>query len=84
MRFSYRIDSRKGPFRIRAMWHDDHRTFIQATARELPAVYEYADRLPALVNFEVKDGTYVVPKVLRDGYLQLGTVRLGFRMQEGQ
>ena len=84
MRFPYRIDRRNGPFRIRAMWHDDHRTFIQATARELPALYEYADRLPALVNFDVKDGTYVVPKVIRDGYLQLGAVRLGFRTQEGQ
>lgn len=85
MRFAYRIESRKTAFRIRAIWHDDHRTFIQTTARELPALYEYQDRLPALVNFEVKDGTYVVPKVLRDGYLQLGTARLGFRyIEEGQ
>jgi type IV secretion system protein VirB9 len=84
MRFPYRIDTRKGPFRIRAMWHDDHRTFIQTTASELPALYEYADRLPALVNFEVHDGTYVVPRVLRDGYFQLGAARLGFRIQEGK
>lgn len=85
MQFPYRIDSRKTAFRIRAMWHDDHRTFIQTTAHELPALYEYQDRLPALVNFEVSDGTYVVPKVLRDGYLQLGAARLGFRyIEEGQ
>jgi type IV secretory pathway VirB9-like protein len=85
MHFAYRVDTRKAPFRIRAMWHDDHRTFIQTTARELPALYEYQDRRPALVNFEVHDTTtYVVPKVIRDGYLQLGATRLGFRLQEEQ
>jgi hypothetical protein len=31
------------------------------------------------VNFEVQDGTYVIPKVLDEGYLMIGTTRLGFR-----
>jgi type IV secretion system protein VirB9 len=84
MRFPYRIENRKGPFHIRTMWHDDHRTFIQTDARELPALYEYQDRRPALVNFDVRDGTYIVPKIVRDGYLQLGNTRLGFRRQEGK
>lgn len=84
MVFSYRILQDKPPFFVRAMWHDDHRTFIQTAAKELPALYEYQDRLPALVNFEVQDGTYVVPKILDDGYLQLGAARLGFRSTEGR
>ena len=82
MTFSYRIVQDKAPFFVRAMWHDDHRTFIQTSARELPTLYEYQDRWPALVNFEVQDGTYVVPKILGDGYLQLGAARLGFRVVE--
>ena len=82
MTFPYRIDQRKLTFAIRAMWHDGQRTFIQTTARELPALYEYQDLRPALVNFEVHDGTYVVPKVLTNGYLQLGAARLGFRIKE--
>ncbi|MFN7981131.1 MAG: TrbG/VirB9 family P-type conjugative transfer protein [Vicinamibacterales bacterium] len=84
MVFSYRILQDKPPFFVRAMWHDDHRTFIQTSATELPALYAYQDRMPALVNFEVQDGTYVVPKILADGYLQLGAARLGFRSTEGR
>ena len=84
MQFTYRVLQDKPPFFVRAMWHDDHRTFIQTSARELPALYEYQDLMPALVNFEVQDGTYVVPKVLQDGYLQIGTARLGFRHVEAK
>ena len=51
-----------------AMWHDDHRTFIQTSATELArALRNTRTRMPALVNFEVQDGTYVVPKILTDG-----------------
>ena len=75
MRFPYRIVQDKAPFRVRAMWHDDHRTFIRAGARELPALYEYKDGIPSLVNFEVHDGVYVVPKVLDAGYFMLGAAR---------
>lgn len=84
MRFPYRIDQRKTAFRIKAMWHDGTHTYIQTSATELPALYEYQDNMPALVNFDVRNATYIVPKVLRDGYLQLGTARLGFRMVEEQ
>jgi len=84
MVFSYRVLQDKPPFFVHAMWHDDHRTFIQTSAKELPALYEYQDRMPALVNFDVQDGTYVVPKILTDGYLQLGAARLGFRSTEGR
>jgi type IV secretion system protein VirB9 len=39
------------------------------------------DGAPALVNFHVQNGTYVVPKVLDRGYLSLGTKRLSFVQQ---
>ena len=66
------------------MFHDDHRTFIQSDARELPALYEVKDGTPNLVNFEVHDGTYVIPKVLDDGYLMIGKARMAFRRVDGK
>ena len=45
---------------------------------ELPSLYELKDGLPNLINFEVHDGTYVVPKVLDSGYFTIGKKRLEF------
>ena len=84
LRFAYRFKTQTKPFSLQTMFHDDHRTFIRASARELPALYEYKDGRPSLVNFDVRDGVYVVPKVLDDGYFQLGATRVGFRRIEGQ
>ena len=77
--FPYRFKADQAPFFVHAIFHDDHRTFIQARARELPSLYELKDGTPNLVNFEVHDGTYVVPTILESGYLQLGKQRLGFQ-----
>jgi type IV secretion system protein VirB9 len=79
LRFAYRVTLDTKPFWVRAMYHDDHRTFIQMAARELPALYELKDGKPSVVNFEVQNGTYVISKVLDEGYLMIGTTRLGFR-----
>jgi hypothetical protein len=78
LRFPYRLKADEPPFFIRAMFHDDHLTFIQARAPELPAIYELKDGLPNLVNFDVRDGTYVVPKILDRGFLMLGKKRIAF------
>ena len=82
--FAYRFAADTKPFLLRAMFHDDHRTFIQSDARELPALYEVKDGTPNLVNFEVHDGTYVIPKVLDDGYLMIGKARMAFRRVDGK
>ncbi len=50
---------------------------------ELPALYELKDGKPALLNFQVHEGTYVVPKVLDKGYLALGKERFDF-LQQGR
>jgi hypothetical protein len=34
------------------------------------------------VNFQVHQGTYVVPKVLDEGYLALGKARLAFEQRD--
>jgi hypothetical protein len=78
LQFAYRFEPNKSPFFVRAIFHDDHVTYIQARAPELPALYEIKDGAPNLVSFEVHDGTYVVPKVLDSGYLTVGKKRLVF------
>ena len=37
---------------------------------------------PSLVNFDLKDGVYVVAKVLDAGYLVIGKRRMDFKRQE--
>jgi len=66
---------------VRAIWHDGQFTYIKADATELPALYETKEGEPALVNFQVQGGTYIVPKVLDRGYLSLGKQRLTFAQQ---
>jgi len=36
-------------------------------------------RLYNLVSYELRDGTYVIPKVMDSGYLQLGKKRMDFK-----
>jgi type IV secretion system protein VirB9 len=78
LQFAYRVTLDRAPFFVRAMFHDDHVTYIQARAPELPSLYELKDGTANLITFEVHDGTYVVPKVLDDGYFTLGKQRLMF------
>jgi type IV secretory pathway VirB9-like protein len=78
LQFPYRVTLDRAPFFVRGMFHDDHVTYIQAHAPELPSLYELKDGAANLVNFEVHDGTYVVPKVLDQGYFALGKQRLMF------
>jgi len=40
------------------------------------------DGEPAIVNFQVNDGTYVIPKLLERGYLAIGKARLAFEPWE--
>ena len=68
---------------MRAIWHDGQFTYIKADATELPALYETKEGEPALVNFQVQGGTYIVPKVLDRGYLSLGKERFEF-LQQGR
>ena len=66
------------PFYVTAIFHDDRFTYIRATPTELPSLYEVLDGTPNLVNFQVENGTYVVPKVLQRGYLAIGKRKLAF------
>lgn len=80
--FAYGAAKYERPFFVRAMWHDGQFTYVKSDARELPALYEVKDGKPAVVNFQVREGTFVVPKVLDRGYLALGDQRFSFSLQE--
>jgi len=79
LEFAYGTQKYERPFFVRSIWHDGEFTYIKAEARELPALYELRDGEPAVVNFQVQDGTYIVPKVLERGYLALGNQRFPFQ-----
>ncbi len=80
--FAYGAAKYERPFFVRAMWHDGQFTYVKSDAHELPALYELKDGKPSVVNFQVREGTFVVPKVLDRGYLALGDQRFSFSLQD--
>ena len=82
VRFPYRFEAGKKPFFVRAMYHDDKFTYIQARPEETPTLYELKDNKPNVVNCDYKDGVYVVDKILDEGYLAIGKQKLSFERQE--
>jgi type IV secretion system protein VirB9 len=82
LKFDYSFHDDK-PFDVSAIYHDDRFTYIKSTASEKFSVYELKDGKPDLINFQLKDGTYVIPKVVDKGYLEIGKHRLEFQ-RKGQ
>ncbi len=82
LHFGYRFPINEKPFFVHAIFDDGQFTYIQAAARELPALYELRDEEPALVQFDIRNGTYVVHKRLDRGYLAIGKQRLNFTRVE--
>jgi type IV secretory pathway VirB9-like protein len=81
LQFVYGTPKYEKPFLVRAIWNDGQFTYVKTDATELPALYEIKDGTPALLNFQVHSGTYVVPKVLDRGYLSLGKAQFSFAQQ---
>lgn len=81
LHFAYGPVKYEKPFFVSAIWHDGRFTYLKTDAAELPAIYEVKDGAPAIVNFDVRDGVYVVPKVLDRGYLALGKAQFPFSQQ---
>jgi len=82
VRFPYRFDAGKKPFFVRAMYTDDKFTFINARPEETPTLYEVKDGKPNFVNFQYKNGVYVVEKILDQGYLCIGKEKLSFKRED--
>lgn len=83
LQFDYRLDSKAGrePFLVSAVYHDDAFTYIKCGAREKPTLYEIKDGKPNLINFQLENGVYIVPKILGSGYLAVGKKKLTFSRQ---
>jgi type IV secretion system protein VirB9 len=78
LHFPYIVKGNGAPFNVVVIYHDDRFTYIRANATELPSLYEKQDNAPSLINFQVENGVYVVPKVLDAGYLVIGHKKLVF------
>jgi type IV secretory pathway VirB9-like protein len=83
LQFDYPLDAKSArePFLVSAIYHDDAFTYIKCAAREKPALYEIKDGKPNLINFQLENGVYIVPKILSSGYLAIGKKKLPFTRQ---
>ena len=78
LKFDYSFHANEAPFDIEAIYHDDRFTYIKTNAPEKFSVYEMKDGKPNLVTYELNNGTYIIPKVMDSGYVELGKKRLEF------
>lgn len=78
--FDYRYSATavRPPFFVSAIYHDDKFTYIKCSAQEKPTIYELKDGKPNLINFELANGVYVIPKIVDHGYLAAGKKKLTF------
>jgi len=80
LQFDYKLDKKgsQEPFLVSAIYHDDSFTYIKCAAREKPALYEIKDGKPNLINFQLENGVYIIPKVIASGYLAIGKKKITF------
>ena len=76
--YNYNAKAARAPFSVSAIYHDDKFTFIKCAAQEKPTIYEVKDGKPNLINFDLANGVYVIPKIVDQGYLALGKKKLSF------
>ena len=82
LKFDYAFHN-ESPFDVSAIYHDDRFTYIKSSTAEKFAVYEVKDGKPDLISFQLKDGTYILPKIVDKGYLEIGKHRFEFQ-RKGQ
>jgi len=78
LKFDYSFHANEAPFDIEAIYHDDKFTYIKTNAPEKFSVYEMKDGKPNLISYQLNNGTYIIPKVMDSGYVELGKKRMEF------
>jgi len=78
LKFDYAYRANEAPFDIESIYHDSKFTYIKTNAPEKFSVYEMKDGKPNLINYDLRDGTYIIPKVMDSGYVELGKKRMEF------
>ena len=79
LKFDYTFTANEAPFDIEAIYHDDKFTYIKTGAPEKFSVYDLKDGKPNLINYDLRDGTYIIPMVMDSGYVELGKKRMEFK-----
>ena len=77
LKFDYAYKNEE-PFAIQSIYHDDKFTYIKTNAQEKFSVYEMKDGKPDLINYDLRDGTYIIPKIVDKGYVELGKKHMDF------
>ena len=78
LKFDYIFKTNEEPFDIQSIYHDDKFTYIKTNAPEKFSVYEMRDGKPNLINYDLREGTYIIPKVMDNGYVELGKKKMEF------
>ena len=78
LKFDYAYKANEAPFYIQSIYHDDKFTYIKTNAPEKFSVYEMKDDKPNLVTYDLREGTYIIPKIMDSGYVELGKKKMGF------
>jgi type IV secretion system protein VirB9 len=78
LKFDYSYKANEAPFDIQSIYHDDKFTYIKTKAAEKFSVYEMKDGKPNLITYDLREGTYIIPKVIDSGYVELGKKRMEF------
>ena len=78
LKFDYAFKANEAPFDIQSIYHDDKFTYIKTNASEKFSVYEMKDGKPNLITYDLREGTYIIPKVMDNGYVELGKKRMEF------
>ena len=78
LKFDYSFKANEQPFTIQSIYHDDRFTYIKTTTQEKFSVYEVKDGKPDLINYDLREGTYVIPKIVDKGYVEVGKKKMEF------
>src|ERR1700733_8855366 len=78
LKFDYVYKANEAPFNIQSIYHDDKFTYIKTNAPEKFSVYEMKDGKPNLVTYDLREGTYIIPKIMDSGYVELGKKKMEF------
>jgi type IV secretion system protein VirB9 len=78
LKFDYVYKQNEAPFDIQSIYHDDKFTYIKTNAPEKFSVYEMKDGKPNLITYDLREGMYIIAKVMDSGYVELGKKRMDF------
>jgi type IV secretory pathway VirB9-like protein len=72
----------KKAFGVDAIYTDGKFTYISAHPQEAFAVYEIRDGEPSVIQFQLSENLYTIPKLLDRGYLRIGKENMHFSRKD--